>query len=432
MESSIMIRIFLTFLLLMLLGCGSKTTSPNEAPRANIILSSQSVIAGESISLDGSSSRDNDGKIVSYLWKDEIKRIGNTPKINWTAPKKVGRHIITLTVTDDDGATNKQAIMITIKAANAQEIIAKPTTPKSTVLSGELFTLSGRDSTAAQGDILSYRWEDSQHHTISNSVDTAVRISRPSGGVATFFLTVTDDRNNQDTKPITITILGNTGSLANIQQLISSGGISYILVGDSTRASSASPYFNANSSYKSSFFYPRLQSALQAKGVTSYLLARQGHEAKQFNNESMHPTWRDVVNRIGNNGDTTGEHSIVDICLGINDLYSEANGYNGTVSDIKNDLRDAIAKIKAQKPRTHFILTIPNPEDPMETSASGYTTILRDAYVQLSAELHYPLINVIDGINFTHNMYKNDIVHFHLIKSAQEQVAAFIAGKVLP
>jgi len=60
------------------------------------------LIENEKIDIDGKSSYDEDGKIVSYLWKDGDKIIGNTDTISVKLIS--GIHIIELTVEDDKGS----------------------------------------------------------------------------------------------------------------------------------------------------------------------------------------------------------------------------------------------------------------------------------------------------------------------------------------
>lgn len=64
----------------------------------------------EQVTLDGSGSSDLDGTIVSYSWSENGIEIatGANPQVSLA----VGIHIITLTVTDDDGATGIDEVVI--------------------------------------------------------------------------------------------------------------------------------------------------------------------------------------------------------------------------------------------------------------------------------------------------------------------------------
>lgn len=84
----------------------------NKAPRADAGVN-QTVTEKESIKLDASNSTDSDGTIVDYVWKD-----GNTilsiSKSFSKSDFSVGNHTITLTVTDDDGATDSDTVYVTV------------------------------------------------------------------------------------------------------------------------------------------------------------------------------------------------------------------------------------------------------------------------------------------------------------------------------
>jgi WD40 repeat protein len=69
----------------------------------------------EPVMLDGSASTDPDGTIVGYSWTENDVEIatGITP----TVDLPVGEHTITLTVTDDDGLTASDTVVITVQAA---------------------------------------------------------------------------------------------------------------------------------------------------------------------------------------------------------------------------------------------------------------------------------------------------------------------------
>jgi len=73
----------------------------------------QSVAQLEDVILDASGSRDNNGNIVSYEWKEGIT-ILSTDVTFTKSDFSIGEHLITLTVTDDDGEIGTDTILVTV------------------------------------------------------------------------------------------------------------------------------------------------------------------------------------------------------------------------------------------------------------------------------------------------------------------------------
>jgi hypothetical protein len=70
--------------------------------------------------LNGSGSSDSDGTITSYVWSEGGNQIatGQTPTVNLTT----GTHTITLTVTDFDGATDSDTVVVTVAAPGGTHV----------------------------------------------------------------------------------------------------------------------------------------------------------------------------------------------------------------------------------------------------------------------------------------------------------------------
>lgn len=93
----------------------------------------------EAVVLDGTASTDPDGTIVLYKWSEGEIILSNLakPALSFT----VGSHTILLAVTDNDGLTSQDTVVITVKIGSAD--ITPPTLAIKKPLDGE--TLSGRN-----------------------------------------------------------------------------------------------------------------------------------------------------------------------------------------------------------------------------------------------------------------------------------------------
>jgi hypothetical protein len=103
-------------------GCnddvGDTATDPsdNQAPTANAgpdqTVTDADDGGDESVTLDGSGSTDSDGTIASWVWMENAVQIatGGGPTVAFT----VGTHTVTLTVTDDQGSTDSDDVVITV------------------------------------------------------------------------------------------------------------------------------------------------------------------------------------------------------------------------------------------------------------------------------------------------------------------------------
>ena len=112
----------------------------------------------ETVTLNGSGS-DPDGSIASYQWSDSGGVIGTTASI--TPTLGVGGHTLTLMVTDNDGVTASDSVLVNVIAnqpptANAG---SNQTVTDADASGSETVTLSGSGSDP-DGTVDAYRWTE--------------------------------------------------------------------------------------------------------------------------------------------------------------------------------------------------------------------------------------------------------------------------------
>ena len=163
----------------------------------------------ETVAFDGTGSDDPDGDRAAlfYEWKegDTGLSIASSFSRNFT----VGVHTITLTVTDTNGATNANEIVIEIVANKLPE--ANIAGEDRTSFVGEAIDFSGSGSDE-DGNITSYVWDFGDGSTMTG--DSAAHIYN-SVGIYTVELTVADNGGATATDTIAVTVIANQLPVAN-------------------------------------------------------------------------------------------------------------------------------------------------------------------------------------------------------------------------
>ena len=206
---------------------------PNMPPTANAG-PDQTVNSGAMVTLDGSSSTDSDSDTeLMYAWTRESGTPGGTaaavvltgedtamPTFMAAAVDDAGpndkTYIFTLTVTDDDGGTDDDTVMITINSAPIARIESGKTTP-----SGESVTLVSTSLDGEDVAELEYSWTrtggtgDASKVTPTTGETSSTLTITPTDDVATmadakthtYTLTVTDAHGASSTSmPVTVTV----------------------------------------------------------------------------------------------------------------------------------------------------------------------------------------------------------------------------------
>jgi len=165
----------------------------NVAPTASFTSSANNLIA----SFDATGSKDIDGTIASYAWTFGDGTTGTGVKPTHTYATG-GTYNVTLTVTDNSGATGTVTNPITVSAANIL-----PTASFTATSSNFTATFNASGSKDTDGTIVSYAWNFGD-----NATGTGVNPSHTYAAGNTYLvtLTVTDDKGGTGTMQQSVTV----------------------------------------------------------------------------------------------------------------------------------------------------------------------------------------------------------------------------------
>lgn len=137
-------------------------SSANAAPVAHAG-SAQTVVAGSTVTLDGSASSDANNDTLTYTWSLASRPAGSTATL--ALPNAVrptfkadvpGNYAATLVVNDGQVNSAASTVAITVNAGNAAPVAHAGTAQN--VVAGTTVTLDGSASSDANGDALTYKW----------------------------------------------------------------------------------------------------------------------------------------------------------------------------------------------------------------------------------------------------------------------------------
>ncbi|MHC1742389.1 MAG: PKD domain-containing protein [Syntrophobacteraceae bacterium] len=191
---------------------------PNQPPVANAGVD-QTVNAGATVSLNGSSSRDSDDGIASYAWTQTAGSSvtlanAGTRTATFTAPNVSTQTVLTfrLTVTDRLPQSSTDTCTVTVRPVTPtnQPPVANAGADQ-TVTAGASVTLSGGGSSDPDDGIGSYVWTQTNGTsvTLANAGTQTAAFTAPNvtaSTVLTFQLTVRDRGNQAATDACTVTV----------------------------------------------------------------------------------------------------------------------------------------------------------------------------------------------------------------------------------
>ena len=186
------------------LGTG-QARAANSAPTASFDYSPSTPTPDEDVTFDASGSSDSDGSIVEYDWK--IERSSGTDYLNGktatVAFNEGGTYDVTLTVTDDDGATASSTDAVTVdNPAPDPSFSWSPSPPNP----DDDVTFDASGSSDPDGSIVEYDWkiERSSGTDYFNGKTTTVAFDE--GGTYDVELTVTDNGEKTATTTQAVTV----------------------------------------------------------------------------------------------------------------------------------------------------------------------------------------------------------------------------------
>lgn len=199
-------------------------SAANAAPVANA--GADKVISSSSVTLYGTGT-DKDGTIASYKW---TQYGGATATLSNTTSKNVsisglknGNYYFRLTVTDNDGASDYDNMMLTVSGSSTPNVapVANAGSDRTTSSSSIVLTGSGSDK---DGKIVSYRWTQygGPSATLTNATSPSVTVSGLNSGDYYFRLTVTDDDGATDYDNMLVRV-SKSGSSANLAPISNAG-----------------------------------------------------------------------------------------------------------------------------------------------------------------------------------------------------------------
>ena len=175
---------------------GSTGTGTNVAPTAAFTSSTSDLTA----SFDASSSTDSDGTIATTTWTFGDGTTGAGTNTTHTYPE-AGTYPVTVTVTDDAGASDERTGSVTVTAPPAN---VAPVASFEAAVSGLAVAVDGAGSTDSDGSVASYAWNFGNGSTGAGATASHTYAE---AGTYDVTLTVTDDDGTTGTvtKPVTVT-----------------------------------------------------------------------------------------------------------------------------------------------------------------------------------------------------------------------------------
>jgi len=181
-------------------------------PIAELAMTPENPIIGETVELNASESRDIDGTIEAYRWEIDGEQVAAGETVSWT-PEVAGTREIMLVTEDDAGQTDTESTSVYI-GSDAGDRNERPTVrinASSTALNAsEPVTLTAVASDP-DGNVTGYRWDLDGDGT-TEATGRTVDHSYDEGGLYPVVLTVRDDHGATNSTDVSISVTGELDS----------------------------------------------------------------------------------------------------------------------------------------------------------------------------------------------------------------------------
>lgn len=181
----------------------------------------RAAVSGDLVVLNGEASTGSDDSIVEYAWIQTdgppVSLIIQSSGAQFTAPNvhAATSVVLTLTVTDQLGASDVDAVTITVTPAETP-VESPPTAviaPISSQFSGAAVILNGRDSHDQDGEISSFLWQQTEGRTVelqganTHTATFTAPLVESATSILRFSLNVIDNSQISDIATVTVEVV---------------------------------------------------------------------------------------------------------------------------------------------------------------------------------------------------------------------------------
>ncbi len=195
-----------TFRYMTLTGDPGFVGAANQPPVANAgadqILQDADNDGVEGTTLDGSASVDPDGTIINYTWTMGPTTLGSSSLPTLFSIFPAGENVVTLTVTDNSGATDSDDVTITVNRRPVADAGPDAVVDDMDDSGQETVALDGSASSDPDGTIVNYLWTEGPD-VLADGPDATPTVDL-AWGPHTITLTVTDNLGGTHTDTVNI------------------------------------------------------------------------------------------------------------------------------------------------------------------------------------------------------------------------------------